>query len=74
MVNFRSLKKANSWELNFRDIEIGEKCKKLPTSAAAELALGAYFQKLDVGINKNNSNLDLGTFISFGSALFHGQI
>ena len=41
---------------------------------AAESAPGAYFQKLDVGINKKNSSLDLGTLSSFGSAIVHSQI
>ena len=34
----------------------------------------AHFEKLDVGINKKVSDLDLYIFCSFGSAFFHGKI
>ena len=74
VVRFWSLKKANWWEFNFREIGLDFKCQKWQTSAAAESAPCAHFQKLDVGINKFFSNLDLGTLSWFSWSLFHGQI
>ena len=62
VVRFWSLKKANRWEFNFREIGLDFKCQKWQTSAAAESAPCAHFQKLDVGINKKNSTLGLGIF------------
>ena len=52
VVRFRSLKKSNRWEFNFRDISISFKCQKRPTYARTDAAPGAHFQKLDIGVDK----------------------
>ena len=72
VVRFWSLKKANWWEFNFREIGLDFKCQKWQTSAAAESAPCAHFQKLDVGINKFFYNLGLGIFLCLLRSLFQG--
>ena len=70
VVRFWSLKKANWWEFNFREIGLDCKCQKWQICARAHAAHCAHFQKLDVGINKFFSNLDLGIFSLFWSRVF----
>ena len=72
VVRFWSLIKANLQEFNFREIGIGKKHKQCQIAAAAESAPCAHFQKLDVGIDKKNSNLDLCVFTWVLWSLFHG--
>ena len=72
VVRFGSLKKANWWEFNFRDIGIGLECQTWQICARAHAALCAHFQKLDVGINHFFSNLDLCVFTWVTWSLFHG--
>ena len=72
VVCFGSLRKANWWEINFRVIGLIFKCQKWQTSAAAESAPCAHFQKLDVGIKKKILNLGLGIFPPVLRSLFHG--
>ena len=72
VVRFWSLKKANSWEFNFREIGLDFKCQRWQTSAAAESAPCAHFHKLDIAIKNFFSNLDVGIFPWVLWSLFQG--
>ena len=71
-VRFWSLKEANWWEFNFREIGIRKKCHKLQITARAAAAPCAHFQKLDVAINNFFFQLMLGYFSSGSSVDFSG--
>ena len=66
VVRSGSLKKANWWEFNFRDIGIGLECQTLQIYTRAHAAPCAHFQKLDIGITQLRFvSFHLGSLVAF---------